>query len=102
MFGNLTAKINDNITLILEGNKADMFFIRTLIRFFEKQEILFKISMEDNYKQEDVNEFKSYFLYDIYNSEFLSNKEIEILNNIIMMMYYTIKDDFILDLKEIS
>lgn len=102
MFENLSAKINDDIVLMLNNNTADLFFIRTLIRFFDKREILFKMSMEDNYNQEDVNEFKRYFLYNIYNNDLLSNKEKEILDNIIMIMYYTIKDDFIVDFKSLN
>lgn len=102
MFGTLTTKINDNITLILKENEADIFFIRTLIRFFDKQETLFKISMEENYNQDNVDEFKRYFLYDVYNGDLLSDKEIEKLGNIIFMMIYTIKDDIVVNLKEIS
>lgn len=102
MFEHLSAKINDDVILMLNNNTADLFFIRTLIRFFDKREILFKMSMEDNYNQEDINKFKSYFSYNIYNSELISNEEKEMFNNIIMMMYYTIKDDFIVDIKSLN
>lgn len=104
MFEGLSAKINDDTILTLgnNNNTADLFFIRILIRFFDKREILFKMSMEDNYNEEDINEFKRDFFYSIYNDTSLSNKEKETLDNIIMMMCCTIKDDFILDLKEIS
>ena len=62
------------------------------------------MSMEDDYNQEEVNKFKGYFSYEFSddNHKLLSDKEKEIFRNIIMMMFYTIKDDFILDLKEIS
>ena len=99
MFEHLSTKINDDVMLVLRNKTADLFFIRTLIRFFDKKEILFKMSMEDNYNQEDVNKFQNYFLCDIYNNDCLSNEEKEMLNNIIMIMYYTIKDDLFVDFK---
>lgn len=99
MFEHSSIKINDDIILMLNNKTADLFFIRTLIRFFDKREILFKMSMEDNYNQEDVNKFKNCFLYNIYNNDCLSNEEKEMLNNIIMIMYYTIKDDLFEDFK---
>lgn len=97
MLKGITLLINEYITLIIEGIKADELFIKSIIKFFDKNDIISKISNQDDNRAE-INEFLKSFTCG-FELESITEEEMKKLYMIFALIFYSVKDDLIVEIK---
>ena len=97
MFRSCLISINENMLFSLYNNIVDNHFLKSLIKFFEKYDISsYVLNQIEN--EEERTKFFNNSLFELNDND-LTQEELNIINNIFKMIYFSIKDDFIIDMK---
>ena len=97
MFKSCLIAINENMLFGLYNNIVDNHFLKSLIKFFEKYDISsYVLNQIEN--EEERTKFFNNSLFELNDND-LTQEELNIINNIFKMIYFSIKDDFIIDMK---
>lgn len=98
MFKSSCISVNENMLFLINNDIANEYFLKVLIKFFEKYDILsYVLNQNDN--EEERTRFFNNSLIELKNND-LTENELSIVVDILKTIYFSIKDEFNIELKK--